>query len=778
MAQPVTYFGIRHHGPGSAAALVTALDELRPACVLIEGPSDASDVLGLLASPQMVPPVALLAYPPEDPSLTTFWPFAEYSPEYQATCWAVHNEVPVQFIDLPSTAVFEEQAQKREAVVEDDAPTGVLLTESGSPQPDQHDHHESDTHDDGDPDEVRMTSGDRRRTDPIAVLAEAAGYEDPESWWSDLVEQNPAPGPIFDAVAMAMTEVRAPELDSPEPFEARREACMRLAIASCANSSNGPVAVVCGAWHVPALKAKHTKAEDKATVGTLPRKKAQLTWAPWTSPRLSMAVGYGAGVAAPGWNRHLWETRGRTDSASVWLAQIAKVLRGKGHLVSTASLIEAQRLAVALACIRERPQPGFEELREACVACLFGGETLLWDLIENELLLGNDVGEIPPDQPLAPLIEDFQIQSRAAKLKPEALERELSVDLRSQAGLFRSTLLHRLNLLGVPWGRLTDAGRSRGTFREKWILKYDPEYTVELVTKLIHGPTIEQAASGIVSEQFTNASTLTALADGIRDALTAALPVAVDNGLALLEKRAALSSDCEDILSTLPPLADILRYGQARAMDLASLGGLAGHLIQEAGINLIYAARSLDDDGAAHLCTLIEQADAGIRLIQPESQILETWTSGLRAVLEDGQASQRVAGCVASILYESVDLDASDAVALISLRLSPGTLVADAAGFLEGFFSLSSRRLIYDDGLRGAVDSWLTGLDDEDFMTYLPLMRRVLSNLDSMERKRLMAAVMGKRPHMPAGLVLAPDGGTGWARHLGVLEKILVGGEA
>ena len=768
MAQPVSYFGIRHHGPGSAAALVAVLDELRPACVLIEGPSDASDVLGLLASPQMKPPVALLAYPPEDPSLTTFWPFAEFSPEYQAVCWAVHNGVPVQFIDLPSTAVFEEQARKRDANIEDDTPAddtedtpAVILPQAGSPSPDV-------------PDPVP----DRRRTDPIAVLAEAAGYEDPESWWSDLVEQNPAPGPIFDAVAMAMTEVRAPELDSPEPFEARREACMRLAITSCANSSDGPVAVVCGAWHVPALKAKHTKAEDKATVGTLPRRKAQLTWAPWTSPRLSMSVGYGAGVAAPGWNKHLWETRGRTDSASVWLAQIAHVLRGKGHLVSTASLIEAQRLAVALACIRERPQPGFEELREACVACLFGGEILLWNLIEDELLLGNDVGEIPPDQPLAPLIEDFQIQSRAAKLKPEALERELSVDLRSESGLFRSTLLHRLNLLGVPWGRLTDAGRSRGTFREKWILKYDPEYTVELVTKLIYGPTIEQAASGIVSEQFTNATSLTALADGIRDALTAALPAAVDNGLALLEKRAALSSDCEDILSTLPPLADILRYGQARAMDLASLGGLAGHLIQEAGINLMYAARSLDDDGAAHLCTLIEQADAGIRLIQPESPILETWTNGLRAVLDDGQASQRVAGCVASLLYESGDLDASDAVALVSLRLSPGTLVADAAGFLEGFFSLSSRRLIYDDGLRGAVDSWLTGLDDEDFMTYLPLMRRVLSNLDSMERKRLMAAVMGKRPHMPAGLILAPDGGTGWARHLGVLEKILVGSEA
>jgi len=752
MAAPVSYFGIRHHGPGSAAAVAAALEELHPAQVLIEGPSDASDVVPLLAADGMKPPVALLAYPADDPSLTAFWPFAEFSPEYQAVCWAVRSGVPVQFIDLPSTANFEQRARAKK-------PQGL------------------ETGDGGPTSERGMTTEERRRTDPIAVLAEAAGYEDPESWWSDLVEQNPAPGPVFDAVAMAMAEVRAPELDSPEPYEARREACMRLAISACASTAEGPVAVVCGAWHVPALKERHTKADDRAVLGTLPRKKAQLTWAPWTSPRLS-GVGYGAGVAAPGWNKHLWETRGRADGASVWLTRIARILRDKGHLVSTASLIEAQRLAVALACIRERPQPGFEELREACVACLFGGETLLWNLIEDELLLGNDVGEIPPDQPLAPLIEDFQAQSKAAKLKPEALQRELSVDLRSQAGLFRSTLLHRLNLLGVPWGRLTDAGRSRGTFREKWILAYDPEYTVELVTKLVYGPTIEQAASGIVSEQFTTSTTLSELADGIRDALTAALPAAVDNGLALLEKRAALSSDCEDILSALPALADILRYGQARAMDLTSLSGLAGHLIQEAGINLMYAARGLDDDGAAHLCTLIEQADAGIRLIQPAVDILETWTHGLRAVLEDGQASQQVAGCVASLLYESGDLDASDAVALVSLRLSPGTLVADAADFLEGFFSLSSRRLIYDDGLRGAVDSWLTGLEDEDFMMYLPLMRRVLSTLDSMERKRLMAAVMGKRPHMPSGLALAPDGGAGWARHLGVLEQILVGGEA
>ena len=85
-------------------------------------------------------------------------------------------------------------------------------------------------------------------------------------------------------------------------------------------------------------------------------------------------------------------------------------------------------------------------------------------------LIGAGVGSIPAATPLAPLLEDLQRQQKATRLKPEALERALTLDLRSESGLMRSTLLHRLNALDVPWGRLTDAGRSRGTFRENWQL--------------------------------------------------------------------------------------------------------------------------------------------------------------------------------------------------------------------------------------------------------------------------------------------------------------------
>jgi len=756
----ISYFGVRHHGPGSADSLVKALDALRPAAVLIEGPADATALLPMLASPAMRPPVALLCYPEDDPAATSFWPFAEFSPEYQAVLWAMRNGAPVRFIDLPSPERFADADAKPPAQEE----SSGNVEAAASPEAEA---------------EVQHLAGDvveepPHMRDPIGTLARVAGYEDGESWWSDVIEQNPTPGPIFQAVADTMTALREGESRLPE-FEAKREAHMRQAIAAAGKELDGRIAVVCGAWHVPALQADVARKGDKSLLKGLSRKKSAMTWAPWTSPRLAFAHGYGAGVAAPGWNKHLWTMRERADGNSVWLARIAAVLRSKGHFVSTASLIEAERLALALAALRQRPKAGFEELRDAAVAVLFNGDPLLWKVIEAELLLGNDVGEIPPDVPLAPLIEDLQRCQKEARLKPEALERELAIDLRSESGLYRSTLLHRLNVLGVPWGKLTDAGRSRGTFRERWMLGWEPEYAVRLVENLVYGPTIAKAANGKLIQTLGTAPSLDALAKLVQGAITADLAEASAAGLAALEHRAALSSNCQEMLLAIPPLADVTRYGEARRSDAGRLRELLERLTVEAAIALPHAARDLDADAAAALSTALRGADAGIRLVEAGAEIVEAWHKGLADVLDNTRSTPLVAGCAAHILYEAEALPAEEAAALLARRLSPGTPVQDASDFFEGFFSNAGQRLIYDEALRAAVDGWLLGLDGETFTAHLPLLRRVFSNLDSMERKRLIEALLGRRGRLSANAVLAPDGGAGWRRHLAALRPLLTG---
>lgn len=751
MASEIRYFGIRHHGPGSARRLVEALDDMRPAAVLIEGPADASDLLPMLADAAMRPPVALLMYAADDPSRASFWPFATYSPEYQAARWAVRNGATLRFIDLPSSwrlAAAEETPPAQDdqvapAKVSRDAP----LAQEAAP------------------------SVSTLEQDPIGALAAAGGYEDGESWWRDVVEENPAPGPIFAAIADAMSALREAAA-APEGREAAREAQMRLEIAKAAKETEGAIAVVCGAWHVPALQAKASATADRALLKGAPKQKVAATWAPWTSPRLAFASGYGAGVVAPGWCQHLWDAP-REGAVTRWLARIAAALREQDQLVSTASLIEAERLASALAALRGRPAPGFEELRDAAISCLCFGEPLVWHTISQRLLIGNDVGAIPDNVPLAPLLEDLQREQKRVRLKPEALERELALDLRSESGLDRSTLLHRLNLLGVLWGKLTDAGRSRGTFRERWVLRWEPEYAVALVENLVYGPTIAQAAAGRVSANYAEAADLKALGELVFQSLTAQLPTAVETGIDLIEKRAGQTSDCAELLSSLPALADAVRYGQAREIDAAQLAALVKRILIEGALTLPHAVRNLDAAAAAAMRATMTAANGAVALIDLTDEERATWRDALRAFIDDAQAAPLVAGAAARLLYAAEELSPEDAALLLSRALSPGRPVADAAGFFEGFFDGAGETLIHDQPLRAAVDEWMQSLDRESFTAHLPLFRRAFSNLDRMQRRRLLDALFGRVSAGLQGRALAPNAAEIWPAHFERIVGIL-----
>jgi len=745
MPADVTYLGIRHHGPGSARRVVEALEALQPSEVLIEGPIDLSDQLPLLAETAMVPPVAQLAYPKDAPHQAFFWPFAVFSPEYQAVRWALEADVPVRYIDLPVAWRLSEEPTEPEPTEYDE------LIEMPEP-------------------EVPMKA---IRRDPIGALAHAAGYEDGESWWRDVIEENPDPGPVFQAVADAMGALREDE-GTLDKIEAAREAHMRLEIAKSAKAAEGPIAVVCGAFHVPALRAKHTAKDDRALLKGAPKAKVTATWAPWTSPRLAFGSGYGAGVAAPGWCKHLWENPG-PDQASIWIARIARVLREAGQIISTASLIETERLAATLSAVRGRPRPGFEELRDATISCLCYGDPILWHLIEDQLILGNEVGAIPDNVPAAPLLEDLQRQQKKARLKPEALERELSLDLRTESGLLRSTLLHRLLALDVPWGKPIDAGRSRGTFREKWNLQWQPEFAVQLVENLVYGTSIERAASGRLTVQLTEASTLTALANLVFVALTAQLPQAAQAGIDRLGERAAQTNDCLELLGSLQPMVDIIRYGKARATDSDKFVALFDRIATQGAVQLQYAARGLDAESSRAFSKTLTQADGAIRLADINAALTDSWVNALSNITYDDKAARLVMGCASRLLYEADTLTPQAATTLLQRMLSPGTSVADAAAFFEGFFDGAGQRLLYDATLRDCVDAWLMTLDEDTFTEHLPLFRRVLSALDKTEKKRLLDALFGRRGS-GSGRVLSEHADALWPDHFAALKTILTQG--
>src|SRR5690606_9279175 len=100
----------------------------------------------------------------------------------------------------------------------------------------------------------------------------------------------------------------------PSMFEERREAHMRKQIRAALKAGHDTVAVVCGAWHVPALDVTipraTTAAADQATLRGLPKVKVAVSWVPWTHERLASSSGYGAGVRSPGWYDHVFRHPG------------------------------------------------------------------------------------------------------------------------------------------------------------------------------------------------------------------------------------------------------------------------------------------------------------------------------------------------------------------------------------------------------------------------------------------------------------------------------------
>lgn len=556
----VHLFGIRHHGPGSAASLLLALDALDPAIVLIEGPPDADALLIHAAAPGMRPPLALLSYAAEDPSRSVFHPFAHFSPEWRALLWALQRGRPARFIDWPVAASLALEAPEAE-------PEGALDDEAEEGE--------------GTQDEAPEPAPLRRPSDPDPLdrLAKISGHSDGEAFWNALVESGGGGPEIFPAIEAAMTQLRAASEAAGEVSIARsrrndrREAFMRNNIRKALKETEGAIAVVTGAWHTPALRRAGSVSADRELTRDVPKTKIETCWIPWTDTRLAIASGYGAGVTAPGWYAHFWSQYERGGTAADpnafvagWQARVAVALREAGHASNTASAIEAARLSLSLAAMRGHPTPGIEEMRDSALAALCHGDETPWRLIETKLFIGQNVGEIGEGVPQAPLAADLARQQKKLRLAPQALEQDLAFDLRSEAGLAKSVLLHRLTLLSVPWGRLTDSEAGRGTYRELWRLAWIPEFSVKLAEGLIHGVIIEQAAAGAVRAQAEAALSIAELAELVKQCLLADLPAAAQDCIARLQAAAVDAGDIASLMRAVAPLAAILRYGVAREM--------------------------------------------------------------------------------------------------------------------------------------------------------------------------------------------------------------------
>ena len=698
MSDGVHILGIRHHGPGSARSVVAALEAIQPQVVLIEGPPDADDLLSLAVHPEMCPPVALLVYRPDEPKRAVFYPFAAFSPEWQAIRWALANQVPVRFMDLPQRHRLAMESEETEVGAEGDS-------------------------------EVRL------RRDPFAMIAEVAGFSDSERWWEEQFEKRHSGPEIFKVVLELMSALR--EEQAIDPIDARREAWMRQTLREAQKQGHERIAAVCGAWHAPALATMPTAKSDAEILRGLPKVSVAATWLPWTHRRLTFASGYGAGVHSPGYYEHLWTLPHADGVATLWMTRVAHLLRAEDLESSTASIIEATRLAETTATLRGQSVPGLAEFSDATQAVFCFGDRTPMALIWERLVVGNRLGAVPAEAPQVPLQRDFQKETKRLRFAPEALDKTLDLDLRKPNDLDRSRLLHRLRLLRVEWGR-PEAARGKGTFRETWKLRWQPELEVALIESAPFGNTILEAASRFTVERAVACTALPELTAIIEGVMLAELAEAVEPVMRRLENQAALTSDVGNLMDALPPLVAVLRYGSVRQTDTSMVGHIVTGLVTRICVGLPLACASLNDDAASEMLARINSTHGALSTLADEKR-LSPWRATLRLLSDNDAIHALLSGRCTRLLLDDYALDADAAASRLSLHLSRAADPAQVAAWVEGFLAGSGLVLLHQTELWNLLNDWLTSLSADHFRETLPLLRRTFATFAPPERRQMGA---------------------------------------
>lgn len=722
-------FGVRHLSPGASFHLLKFLEEKKPKCILIEGPADASEILLDLANKGVKPPVALLAYTTELPIETVLYPFADYSPEFQAICWGVKRKLDVRFIDLPTNVMLKIRQEKSKS--------GEDIEEKNN--------------------FYRFHNGLYEK------LAEHYYEGDYESYWERNFEHNLNDDVFREGLMFQSEEIRSIVVDKElevVPFDHSynliREAHMRREIQKTIDSGikAKDIVVIVGAYHVAGLNPDLPLMTD-IDLDNIPKVNTKMTLMPYSYHRLSSRTGYGAGNKAPYYFELMWKCiKGEKleELPALYLSKIARVLRQKGDNASSASVIEAVRLAQSLTSLRDGTLPVLSDLHDSVLTCLGGGDLASVAEAINMVDIGTAIGALPEGVSQTPVQEDMNQELKRLKLTQykSAVAQELSLDLRENLkvktkeaafiDLNRSTFLHRLSILGIHFSSQQRVTQDSATWAEKWNLHWTPEVEIELVEANLKGETLEIAAAFELKERLDACDDISVAATIIKQACECNLVRVFDNAVGTLQGLLVDTDNFKEIAFAARELSVLVQYGDLRQFDLAPIMPILQQLFLRASLLLVDAS-SCDDKASVEVAKAINVMDLISQELYEDVDV-ETWQKELSQLAWRDDLNSKLSGIAFSILLEHNLVDEDDCAKEVSRRLSPGIPADIGAGWFEGLSGRNRYALLSRVSLWKQLDGYVQNLEDDEFFRSVVFLRRAFGDFEP-NQKNSIAELLG-----------------------------------
>lgn len=726
----VNFFGVRHLSPAASWHLLKLLNRVKPKCVLIEGPSDADYLIEQITGDNVVPPIAILAYTSEMPVSTVLYPFAEYSPEYQAMKWAAESKAEVRFVDLPS-----------------DISISLNLHGRGK-------------------DEENVDGGDEyyeytRRL--YAELTRRNGECSFDSYWERNFEHNLNEDTYNNAVTMQSAEIRSllepleyESLPESNAVDLVREAYMTGQIQkSLGQYAPEEIVVVTGAYHALRMR-RETEPMAAGEIEKLPHRDARLTLMPYSFYRLSSRSGYGAGNAAPEYYQLMWECMKENrlnEFPAEYVSKLGRSIRECGGYCSTANVIETVRLSFGLTYLKGGSLPTLADLHDACIACIGHGDSGEVATAFAMADIGTAFGSLPEGVSQTPVQDDMNRELKRLKLEKykSTISQKLDLDLRENIkvkspeaafiDLNRSTFLHRLVFLGIDFAKKMNQNQDGATWRESWVLSWSPEVEIQVVESVLKGETIELAAAFLLKERLEECKNILQAAQMISVAYICKLTAGVDNAVSTLQAIATDSGSFPDTAKAAQELSMLIQYGDIRRVETGSLIPLLQQLFLRSCLILTDAA-SCDDkaavDVAAAIGVMQTISQENFELVDGEEWIKALWDLAMR---DDKNA--KLSGLAFAVLLERNLVSDELCAKEVSRRLSPGVPADLGAGWFEGLSMRNHYALLSRAELWCELDCYIQSLDDDEFKRSVVFMRRAFGSFEPREKNGIAELLGG-----------------------------------
>ncbi len=758
MSWEINVFGVRHLSPMGAWQLRAYLDQIRPTVVLIEGPRDATVLLSDVTRKDTKPPIAILAYTDSQPVRTLIYPFARYSPEFQAICWAKEHRAQVEFIDLPSEVFLglqDAEAERYEKLRKAQA------EEAAAAEKEFRDDLEASIQERldalGEKQGPNAAGSDEAKPRPHVSLydqfAHLAGESDYETYWERHFEHNSCDNSYRGAACEFGRALRDLEDDSTR-WRAEnlvREAFMRRCVAETIAEGHKPekIVAVVGAFHAPVLTGEFPGMTDEE-LASLRKRTGKLTLMPYSYFKLSSQSGYGAGNKAPAYYELLWEalnSSGIADLSHRYLSMVARQMREFGTHRSTAEVIDGVRLAETLSAFKDGVAPTLADLHDAAVALLGHGELATIKDALARVDVGTAIGQLPKGVSQTSIQADFEREMDRLKLQKfkTTVKQELDLDLRENRqaktteaaflDLSRSSFFHRLRILEVGFAQPAATRQQSTTWAEKWNLQWSPESEISLVEAVLQGETVELATAFRFKTQLEKCDSIADAAKMVNDACQCGMMKSMDAARSRLQELASSTTDFSSIALAAWQLTLVVRYGDVRKFDTGPLLPLVEELFVQ-GTLALFAASACDNQAAKGMLVAIDELNkVGLEFHDRIDEPM--WIAQLQRLADADDRTPVLSGYACAILLER-GLIPNDALAReVSRRVSPGVPADLGAGWFEGLAQRNRYALLARQPLWEQLADYVQSLDEDQFRRALVFLRRAFGSFSVQEKRHI-----------------------------------------